>query len=379
VSSDSSIELLRDLVAIDSRNPSLVAGAPGERAIAEQLAAVLRGAGLDTEVVEAAPGRPNVIGVLEGRSPGRTLMYCGHIDTVGVDGMLEPFTPVIRDGRLYGRGSQDMKGGVAAMVDAARRLAANGRLERGKLVVACVVDEELASLGAEAVAREWRADAAVVTEPTDLQIGVAHKGFAFIDIDTCGVAAHGSRPEEGRDAIFRMGRLIGLLEELDRNLQAGDRHPLLGPASLHASTIHGGREPSIYPDRCHLQIERRTIPGEPGDRPLREVEGLLAALKRRDAEFEGYAVCTFSRAPYEIAPAAELPQQLAAACEAAGRHTAFVGMSFWTDAQILGAGGIPSVLFGPGGAGLHSVEEYVRIDDVLACRDILVDLPRRYC
>jgi acetylornithine deacetylase len=319
-----------------------------------------------------------VVGVVEGRAPGQTLMFCGHTDTVGVEGMTAPFDPAIRDGRVYGRGSQDMKGGVAAMVDAARHLAGAG-LARGRVVVACVADEELASAGAEALVRDWRADAAVVTEPTDLQIGVAHKGFAFVEIETRGVAAHGSRPEEGRDAIFRMGRLIGLLEELDRNLQAGARHPLLGPASLHASTIQGGREPSVYPDRCSMQIERRTIPGEPPDRPLREVEGLLAALVRRDPEFEGYARCSFSRAPFEIALDAELPQQLKAACTAAGRPSAFVGMSFWTDAQILSGSGIPSVLFGPGGAGLHSVEEYVRIDEVVACRDVLVDLARRFC
>jgi acetylornithine deacetylase len=373
------VTLLQELVAIDSRNPSLVPGAPGERAVAEHLDRVFRAAGLDSQLVEVAPGRPNVVGVLEGRAAGRTLLFCGHTDTVGVEGMQAPFDPVIRDGRLYGRGSQDMKGGVAAMVDAACGLARRGGLERGRLVVACVADEELASLGAEAVAREWRADGGVVTEPTDLQIGIAHKGFAFLDIHTAGVAAHGSRPAEGRDAIFRMGRVIGLLEELDRTLQAGTRHPLLGPASLHASTIQGGREPSVYPDHCHLQVERRTIPGEPPDRPLREVESLLGALKRLDPEFEGYAQCSFSRAPFEIAEVAELPQQLSAACSTAHRASGFVGMSFWTDAQILGAAGIPSVLFGPGGAGLHSIEEYVHLDEVEACRDVLADLARRFC
>ncbi len=375
---DPVVALLRELVAIDSRNPSLVAGAPGEGRIAEHLRQVFGAAGMAAHLIEVTPGRPNVVGVLEGRAPGRTLMYCGHTDTVGTEGMAAPFDPVVRDGRVYGRGSQDMKGGVAAMVDAARVLARSG-LERGRIVVACVVDEELASLGAEGLVHDWRADAAVVTEPTDLQIGVAHKGFAFIDIETRGVAAHGSRPADGRDAIFRMGRVIGLLEELDRNLQAGEAHPLLGPASLHAAIIKGGREPSVYPDACSLQIERRTLPGESPDRPLREVESLLAALKRRDPEFEGYANSTFSRAPFEIAPTAELPQQLAAACAAAGRQTSFVGMSFWTDAQILGGSGIPSVLFGPGGSGLHSVEEYVRIDEVIACRDILIALARRYC
>jgi acetylornithine deacetylase len=376
---DPAISLLRDLVAIDSRNPTLVPGAPAEKAIAEHLHAVFRQAGLDAQLIEAAPGRHNAMGVLEGHAPGRTLMLCGHTDTVGVEGMAAPFDPVIKDGRLYGRGSQDMKGGIAAMVDAVRTLTRRGGLARGRVVLACVADEELASLGAEALVRDWQADGGVVTEPTDLQIGVAHKGFAFVEIETRGIAAHGSRPEEGRDAIFRMGRLIGLLEELDRRLQAGDRHPLLGPASLHASRIEGGREPSVYPDQCSLQIERRTIPGEPPDRPLREVENLLGALKRQDHEFEAYARSSFSRAPFEIAPSAELPQQLAAACARAGLGGSFVGMSFWTDAQILSGAGIPSVLFGPGGAGLHSIEEYVRLDEVTWCRDILIDLAKRFC
>src|SRR3712207_3953773 len=174
---DATIDFLKRLVSIDSVNPSLVAGAAGEAAIARTLAAELHSAGLSVSVQEVAPGRPNVVGVLEGRARGRSLMLCGHIDTVGVQGMQAPFDPLVRDGRLYGRGSQDMKGGVAAMLDAARLVASNG-LQQGRLVVAAVVDEEFASIGADALVTKWRTDAAVVTEPTDLQIGIAHKGFA---------------------------------------------------------------------------------------------------------------------------------------------------------------------------------------------------------
>lgn len=375
---DPVIDLLRDLVAIDSQNPSLVAGGAGEGAIACYVADLLRAAGCDVTETDVAPGRPNVVGVIEGRHPGRTLMFCGHLDTVGVEGMDTPFEPVLREGRLYGRGSQDMKGGLAAMVDAVRRVTRRG-LERGRVIVACVIDEELASLGADWLVKDWRADAAVVPEPTAMQIGVAHKGFAFIDIETVGVAAHGSRPAEGRDAIFRMGRVIGLFEQLDRNLQAGDRHPLLGPASLHAARVQGGREPSTYPDRCFLQIERRTLPGEAPERPLREAESLLAALKRHDSEFEAFARCSLSRPPYEISELAELPQMLSASCTAIGRPASFAGLSFWTDAQILGSAGIPAVLLGPGGAGLHSAEEYVLVDDVIACRDAFANLVVRFC
>src|SRR5437899_3086377 len=201
---DPSIKLRRELVAIDSVNPSLVPGAAGEGAIAQAIAAELRRIGLDVELQDAADGRPNVVGVLEGHARGRSIMFCGHIDTVGVDGMDAPFDPVERGGRLYGRGAQDMKGGVAAMIDAARVLA-ESRLASGRLVVAAVVDEEYASVGADALVTRFRADAAVVTEPTDLQIAIGHKGFAWTEIRTRGRAAHGSRPRDGRDAIVRMG------------------------------------------------------------------------------------------------------------------------------------------------------------------------------
>ncbi len=374
---DPTLRLLRDLVALDSVNPSLVPGAAGEAAVAVRLADELRGIGLDVELTEVQPGRPNVVGVLEGREPGRTLMFCGHLDTVGVEGMDRPFDPVERDGRLYGRGAQDMKGGVAAMVGAARQLA--GSLARGRLVVAGVVDEEYASVGAEALVRRWRADAAVVTEPTDLQIAVAHKGFAWIDIETRGRAAHGSRPQEGRDAIMHMGRVLARLEALDRALQARPPQPLVGTASLHASTIQGGRERSSYPDRCGLQVERRTVAGETGELALAEVERVLAELRAEDPEFEATARLTFSRPPYAMAADHELVRTLAGVLEAQGREPVIAGMSFWTDAAILGESGIPSVLFGPGGAGLHGMDEQVRLDDVFACRDALAALARAFC
>ncbi len=377
---DPAIELLCDLIAIDSINPSLVPGAAGEAQIASALAAHMRRIGLDVHLQEVAPGRPNVIGLLEGRAPGRSLMFCGHVDTVGVEGMEAPFVPEMRSGRIYGRGSQDMKGGVAAMVDAARQAAARG-LARGRLIVAAVVDEEYASLGADALVRDWRADGAVVTEPTDLQVAIAHKGFAWIDIETLGRAAHGSRPGDGRDAIMRMGRVLQRLEVLDRELQSRPPHPMMGAGSLHASIVSGGCELSSYPDRCRLQMERRTIGGESEESALREVTTILEALAREDPEFEASATLTFSRPPYELSPNHALPRMLVEAVESLGSRTSTgtTGMSFWTDAAVLGAAGIPSVLFGPGGAGLHSREEYVTADDVVTCRDALSRLVSDWC
>ena len=376
--SDSTIALLEDLVAIDSVNPSLVSGAAGEAEIARRIAAECTAAGLTVTMNEVAPGRPNVVATFDGPVPGPALMFCGHVDTVGVAGMEHPFRPVQRDGRLYGRGAQDMKGGVAAMLGAARQIIEQGVCGRGRLIVAAVVDEEHASIGAEALAESWRADAAVVTEPTDLDIAVAHKGFEWIRVETHGRAAHGSRPRDGRDAILRMGRVLSRLEALDRRLQSQRPHSLLGTGSLHASIIDGGRELSSYPERCSLQIERRTLPGDPAGAGLQEVRGILDRLRRADSDFTGDASLVFSRAAYELEASHPLPEMLGRAAQSAGCRPRRVGMSFWSDAAILSAAGVPTVLFGPGGAGLHSPEEYVRIEDVRVCRDALVALARAF-
>ena len=376
---DPAIRLLRELVAVNSVNPTLVAGAPGEREVADVIAQEMRRSGLDVSVETVAPGRPNVIGVLEGRAKGRTLMFCGHTDTVGVTGMTDPFTPTERDGRLYGRGSQDMKGGVAAMIAAATAIAGHGGLAAGRLIIACVVDEEHSSIGADALVKTWRADAAIVTEPTELEIAIGHKGFAWVEILVEGKAAHGSRPAEGQDAILRLGRVLTRLEALDRLLQARAPHPLVGAGSLHASIIEGGRELSSYPDRAVLQMERRTLPSEPESIALEEVQRILDDLAREDPTFRGSATARFSRPGYEVSADHELPRMLTTALATAGGRPRITGASFWTDAAVLGHAGIPSILFGPGGAGLHSIEEYVNVADVLMCRDALVELARRFC
>ena len=376
---DPAIRLLCDLVAIDSVNPSLVPGAAGEAAVADLIATTLTTAGLDAEVTEVAPGRPNVVGVLNGRQPGRTLMLCGHMDTVGVEGMDAPFDPVTRSGRLYGRGTQDMKGGLAAALDAVSGLARSGGLPTGRVVVAAVADEEYGSLGADALIQTHRADGAVVTEPTDLALATAHKGFEWVEVETRGRAAHGSRPEDGRDAIMRMGRVLTRLEAVDVDLRRQEPHPLLGTGSLHASTIAGGRELSVYPDSCQMCFERRTLTGEPTDVGLTAVQGALDALRADDPEFEGRARPLFSRSPYEAPRDDPVRLALGQVLRSRGLPPEPVGMSFWTDAAILGRAGIPSVIFGPRGAGLHSREEYVDIESVLLCRDALIQLARAYC
>jgi len=369
------IPLLCELVAANSINPVLVPGAPGEAEVAHVVAQAMARAGLDVIRQDAAPDRPNVIGVLEGREPGPTVMFCGHLDTVGVDGMRDPFVPRVEGGRLYGRGAQDMKGGVAAMIAAAGELASDW--SRGRLIVAGVVDEEHMSVGAEALVREWRADFAVVTEPTDLRLAIGHKGFAWLDIVTRGRAAHGSRPEEGRDAIARMGRILVALEARDRELRARAAVPFQGTGSLHASIIRGGAELSSYPAECLLQMERRTVSGETGESVTREIDAVLERLRHDDREFAAAVALTAYRPAYTLDTDHPLAATFREALTQARLANEPTGMSFWTDAAILAGAGIPSVLFGPGGAGLHSHEEYVIVEDVRTCRDVLIDVARR--
>ena len=376
---ESVIRLLRDLVAIDSVNPSLVPGGAGETAVAERIASAFRAARIDVEVTEVASGRPNVVAVVEGRVPGRALMLCGHTDTVGVEGMTAPFDPVVRGGRLYGRGSQDMKSGVAAMVDAATEIAVRGALARGRLVVAAVADEEHASAGAEALVEAHTADGAVVTEPTDLRMATTHKGFEWVEVTTRGRAAHGSRPADGRDAILHMGRVLARLEAADAAFAAGPAHPRLGRASLHASTIHGGQALSVYPDRCTLRLERRTVTGEAPDVGLTEVHAILAALGRADPKLDAAAHQFLTRPPHEIPDDHPICHELGGALRRRDLDAAPTAMSFWTDAAVLGRAGIPAVLFGPTGAGLHAAEEYVEIDSVCICRDVLIETISAFC
>jgi acetylornithine deacetylase len=373
------LQLLKDLVAIDSVNPRLVPGARGEAEIAEYLRRWLADRGIEAKLEPAAPGRPNVVGHAGPRGGQPALALVGHLDTVGVAAMAEPFTPRERHGRIYGRGAVDMKAGVAAMCAAAAAVVASGERLRRPLLVAGLVDEESDSAGAQAFVRSYSADAAVVTEPTDLRLAIAHKGFIWFDVTTHGRAAHGSLPAEGRDAIRMMGRVLDALDRLDARLAAGREHPLLGRASLHASLITGGQELSSYPAECRLQLERRTLPGEDAAGCEAEMRELLDALGAADRGFRATLATGTYRAAYEIALEAPIVRETARAISAELGRAETCGMSFWTDAAILGEAGIPSVLFGPAGAGLHGAEEYVETESVFACARVLERLIRELC
>src|SRR5690349_566198 len=270
------IDLTCELVAIDSVNPALVPGGAGETAAARFVLDWAQRQGLQAELREATAGRPSVIVRAQGSGGGRTLLLCGHLDTVGYEGMHDPLAPRIEGDRLHGRGAYDMKAGVAAALVACRDAARRGLA--GDVVVAAVADEEHASLGVQELMRELTADAAIVTEPTELELVRAHKGFAWLEVEVEGVAAHGSRPHLGVDAIVKAGPILVALGELDASL-ADAPHPLLGRGSLHASLIEGGRELSTYPERCLLQLERRTLPGTTGEDALAELDRLVEACR----------------------------------------------------------------------------------------------------
>jgi acetylornithine deacetylase len=343
------VELASRLVAIDSVNPALVEGGGGEREAARVVAEWCERRGFDVQMVGG--GRPSVIARREGAHAGRSLLLNGHLDTVGVAGMADPFVPRLEGGRLYGRGSFDMKGALAAILVAAADA-------EGDVVVTAVADEELASTGTEAVLRYVTADAALVAEPTDLEVAVAHRGFVGFEIETSGVAAHGSMPHLGEDAIRKMGPVLVALDDLDRRLQAGARHPLAGTGALHASLIEGGQEMSSFPARCVLLGERRTIPGE----TLADVERELDALAG------GAAVRIVAhRDPYEAAVDHPFVDVVLRAAGAA----APVGAPFWTDAALIAAAGIPTVLCGPSGEGAHAELEWVDVASLERLREIV--------
>jgi len=371
-------QLLADLVAIDSINPDLVPGAPGEGQIARFIADWLAAAGLEVHLEEVLPGRPNVVGIARGTGGGRSLLLNGHIDVVGVAGMDAPFAPRVAAGRLYGRGAYDMKGGLAACLFAAA--GAKKRNLRGDVIVTAVMDEEYAGLGTQAVAERYRAGAAIVAEPTELELVVAHKGFMWLEIETRGVAAHGSRPHLGIDAIAKMGSVLRELERLGQELGRRPAHPLLGQASVHASLINGGQELSSYPERCVLAVERRTLPGETAGMVTAEWQAILQQLHEADPTFQAELRPGLFQSSLETpADAAIVVAIRDAAMKVLGRAPTPVGLSFWTDAATLHAAGIPAILLGPSGEGAHAAEEWVDLDSVRACAAVYLATAAAFC
>lgn len=372
------VGLTRALVAVDSRNPTLVPGAPGEREAASLLATTLHHWGFEVDLAEAAPGRPNVIGRIG--TGERTLLFAGHLDTVGVEGMVHaPFDPKVSEGRIYGRGSSDMKGGVAAMCAAAVRSVVGGAAHC-RVIVAAVCDEEYESLGMRAlVASGLTADAAILTEPTRLAIAPTHRGFAWLTLRFRGTAAHGSRYDLGVDAISHAGLFLAELAAFDADELTRRTHPLLGRASVHASTIAGGEGFSTYPGECVLQIERRTLPGESAEQVIEEVRALLARVGERTPALAASVELATAQSPSEVGDSEPIVRALAAALGASGSPARIEGMSAWTDAAILNEAGIPAVCFGPGDIGMaHAAEEFVEVSEIERATTVLERVVRNW-
>ena len=311
IDSTYAVQTLTDLVQINSVNPELSPNGAGETAVAAYVAQALQAMGLEVTTYDLGPRRMNVVGLLKGTGNGRSLLLNAHMDTVGVGGMADPFGAVVRDGRLYGRGSQDMKGSLAAMMAAVKALVDGGVQLAGDVLLTAVADEEYASIGTDDLVRHVTADAAIVTEPTDMSLCRAHRGFIWYEVAVTGRAAHGSRYNEGVDAISHMGRFLVELEALGQELLQRLPHPLAGPPSIHASLVQGGSELSVYPARCTLKLERRTIPGETVAQATAELQAIIDRLAATDPAFRATVRPFFDREPFEVAADAPIVQALA--------------------------------------------------------------------
>jgi acetylornithine deacetylase len=374
-------ETLTDLVRTKSINPAFSDGEPSdEREIATQLGEKMRALGMETTEYEAAPGRVSVVGRLRGTGGGRSLMLYGHVDTVGVAAMPEPFSATVRDGKLYGRGSYDMKGGVTACLATVKALRDAGVALRGDVLIACVADEEVASIGMAEVLRHVRADAAVVTEATELRVCLAHRGFSWVEVETLGVAAHGSRFDLGIDANMRMGRFLARLDALEQELRARPPHALVGPPSLHAAVLRGGTGTSTYADHCRLEIERRTVPGETEEQVLAELRAIIERLASEDATFRATVRPMLTRDSFEVHRDAPIVNAvLGAATAVLGSTPEVIGEPYWMDAALLSAVGIDTVVIGPTGAGAHALEEWVELKSVAQLTEILAAAATEFC
>jgi len=379
--SDQLLHLLQEMTRINSVNPDLSPEGPGESTLAEYLGAYMTSFGLEVHYQEFAKGRKQVIGVLKGSGGGKNLMFNGHIDTVGITDMdIEPFGGELKEGKVYGRGSMDMKSGVAAMIQATREIAESGKQLKGDIIVACVGDEEYLSKGTEKLLEAFQADAAIVTEPTDMEVMLAHKGFVWTNFKVHGKAAHGSRPEVGKDAILEASFLLAELLKWENEELPKRNHPLLGQPSLHASIIQGGTEISVYPHLCELSVEWRTLPGENAAFVEEQVQEIISRAKAKFPQLEIEYEIEFERKPLEVSKEAQIVKMLDQSFQnSLQKAPEYSGIAFWTDAALLAEAGIPSVIFGPAGKGLHGAVEWVDFQSVLDCAEILRKTACEFC
>ncbi|UCD72995.1 MAG: ArgE/DapE family deacylase [Candidatus Bathyarchaeota archaeon] len=380
IDSSELVATLKELIKIDSVNPLLVPGGAGEAKVAVFIADFLENLGLEVDLCEVERGRPNVVGVLRGQDSGSSLILNGHMDTVGIEGMVDPFNPRVEGNRIYGRGSADMKGGLASILHAVKAVVDSEVDLRGDLIVASVVDEEYTSLGTEKLMESFKADGAVVCESTGLDIGIAHKGFVWLEVETFGKAAHGSRPKKGVDAIAKMGKFLVELEDFGSKVLSERSHSLLGSPSVHSSIIEGGRELSTYPDQCKLKLERRTIPGEDTRQVESEFLSILERLSTKDSKFNADLRTIFARGPFTVSAEENVVRLLKeAVITVLGTEPQYIGSYGWLDSEIIQNAGVPTVIFGPGGEGMHGIKEYVSVDQVVKSSMVLSQFILDFC
>lgn len=373
--------MLKELVKINSVNPFEGKG-DGEAEISEFIGDRLRSYGAQIRLQKVKGKRTNVIGTVKGSGGGRTLMLNGHVDTVGFTAETKnPFGAVIdTKGMLHGRGACDMKGSIASMLGAIKSLAESGTELKGDLIFTGVIDEEYLSAGTNAIVKEYSSDAAIVGEPTSLDIAIAHKGYAWVGVEVHGRAAHGSVPEKGIDAIVKASKLVGRLSELQETYKSTS-HPLLGNPKMHMSIIAGGTEWSIVPESCSIRMERRTLPGEPLNVAVKEVKEVVRELSAEDPEFSATVTDFFGQPALDISRGEPVVGALTSAYKDIMHHKPkIVGVPYWTDAALLVSKGIPACLFGPGDIRLaHSADEYVPVKEVEKGSLIFEETIRNFC
>jgi len=366
------IDLLRDLI----RAPSYIGLPRQEEQAVAVLAKYFEKHQIEFTTTEVRPGRPNLSAIVRGPKSGGHLIFCGHTDTVAPNAIttMDPFAAEARDGRIYGRGAVDMKGAIAAMAAALVALKNLQLLEKGSVTLAAVIDEEMESLGAEALIHSGiTAGGAIVGEPTSNQIAIGHKGLEWLEIEFLGKATHGGTPEKGLNAISAAARFVRIVEEEFVPKFQTRRHPVLGVPTINLGTIHGGDQPSTVAARCTIQLDRRWVPAENIEQVFSELEESLARVRKTmpglSTELRRVpgGMATMVHGPLEIAADHHLVRAAQKArveiFGEAGNLTAFPA---WTDAALLSREAkIPCLVCGPGDLSLaHSAEESIAIAEV---------------
>lgn len=380
IDSSQLLKLLQNLIKIESINPSLAKEGSGESEIAHFIADYLKDLGLQIKFQKIGKNRLNTIGILKGSAGGRKLILNGHTDTVSVSNMkIEPFNPIFKNGKVYGRGASDMKSGLAMMIMALQTILHKEQELPGDIILGFVADEEYASLGTEEFVKEYKADGGIVCEPSNMNIIIAHKGFVWIKVNLHGKSAHGSLKDFGIDAIIKAGKFLVKVEELEKNVLSNKKNAVLGTPSIHASLINGGTELSTYPDNCEIKLERRNLPGEIQEMISNEIKTIINNLKQEDDKFEADYDIFFYRSPLEISRNERIIKSLEQSCIDLGYKPKFGGFAGWTDAALMNDTGTPTVIFGPKGTGNHADVEYVNFKSVVKSTEILVNTIIDFC